>query len=242
MLLQSGYTDDIIKDEGTKQLIQTLTQGHFSGSSKALNKSQIDGLRTELMTTIRRFAWAQDLDPDSITMNTYEFNKGAYSEGKLDVSIKFPKVHNRRQIRSEIKNYLQIMHIGDWGNNEEKYIKPILETVDFTFDPEKKEVVFHVSSKVVKQCCDEYLKEKYKEFFPFFEDGQNIMLFSEFINNLLNSYKLQLRNYGEKILDPVQLKDSPFYTDVMHQVMKEGQARKQYLQAADTIKKVKFGL
>ena len=202
ILVDSGYTEDLIRDAGIQGLISTNVNGKFSNNSNNLNKSlnirEMNGLKKELLVAIKRYAWAKDLDPNSIFIETAGFNKGAYSEGKMDVSIRLPKVNNRRQIRSEIKNYADIFKIGTMGI---KYIKPILDSVYFTKDLAKNEIIFHVDGDIVEDCCNNFLQDKYTDWFPFIEDGNKILLFSEFIRNIVSTNRLELRNYGSRVFN-----------------------------------------
>lgn len=203
-LASSGYTTEIAEDLGIQSLIETLNKGHFKNNpSKKLSPAQLNGLKKELIVTIKRFMWAKDLDPRAVVFNTAEFNRGAYSEGKLDIGIKLPSVGNRRQVRSEVKSNTEIFKIGTLGDT---YLKPIFDNIVFSVNPETHSIKITLSAKKIREQCDAFLMDQHKEFFPFIEDGNSILLFSDFIENLIGkepTKQIELRNYGE----PIWVKD-----------------------------------
>jgi hypothetical protein len=226
-LLESGYTTEIIKDLGVQSLIETLQKGHFKDNpKKKLSAEQLKGLQKELVVTIKRFAWAKELDDSAIVVNTSGFDKSAYAEGKMDISIRLPKVKNRRQVRSEVKNYADIFKIGTLDSN---YLQPILDTLWFSVNTQTKEIIFHLDEQVIEEQCDAYLMDKYSNFFPFIEDGENILLFSDFIYNLTDSENgsknIELRNYGAPILTSQPL-ESEVQKEILEQVRLQGADRK----------------
>lgn len=239
-LYSAGYTAEIAEDIGTQSIIQTLQQGHFPNRTKPLTDRQIEGLRKELIITIKRFAWAKELDDDAVVINTVGFDRGAYSEGKLDIAIKLPKVHNRRQVRSEVKNYAEIFKIGTVG---QKYLQPILDSVWFSRDEEKNQIIFHINSLVVEECCNNFLLDKYKDWFPFIEDGSRIILFSDFIYNVIEGdKKIQLRNYGQQILTPIQIQENESYSKILQELRTQGHARKAMVSMLGNLKDSNYQL
>lgn len=239
-LYSAGYTAEIAKDMGTLAIIQTLQEGRFPNKSSSLTERQIEGLRKELIITIKRFAWAKELDDDAIVVNTVGFDRGAYSEGKLDIAIRLPKVHNRRQVRSEVKNYTEIFKIGTIG---QKYLKPILDSVWFSRDENKNEIIFHINSLVVEECCNNFLLDKYKDWFPFIEDGNKIVLFSDFIYNVIEGdKKIQLRNYGQRILTPIQIQENEQYGKILQELRRQGHARKAMVSMLGDLKNSNYQL
>lgn len=225
-LIENGYTTEIMEDLGVQSLIQTIQKGHFKNNpKKTLTAEQIRGLQRELIITIKRFAWAKDLDDSAIVINTEDFDKGAYSEGKFDIAIKLPKVQNRRQIRSEVKSYAEIFKIGTFGS---QYLQPILDNMWFSVNQQTKEIVFHLNDSIIEEQCDRFLMDKYDNFFPFVEDGKNILLFSDFIDNVTGTdatKQIELRNYGAPIMTPQPL-DGSTQTEILQQTALKGAERK----------------
>ena len=225
LLISGGYTNDIFTDIGVKNLMRAIQNKKFDNSTKILTKQQLDGLKKELEVTLKRFMWARDLDSTSIVFNTYGFDRGAYSEGKMDIVIKLPAVKNKRAVRSEVKNYTEIFKIGTLGQN---YISKILDSMWYSIDQNNKEIIFHLSGRIIEECCNDYLKDKYKDWFPMIEDGTNLLLFSDFIENIAGvngKYSLQLRNYGQPILKPIPLKNSDYAMNLA-QIAEEGKKHK----------------
>lgn len=226
VLAESGYSTDIVNDLGVQSLIETIKNKHFKNNpKKTLTKKQINGLQRELIVTIKRFVWAQDLDESSVVINTAEFDKGVNSEGKFDIAIKLPKVKNRRQVRSEVKSYAEIFKIGTLSS---QYLLPILDSLWFSVNQQTKEIVFHLNGDIVEEQCDRFLMDKYDNFFPFIEDGKNILLFSDFIENVAGeeaTKRIELRNYGKSIMTPQPLTGST-QNEILNQTVLTGAARK----------------
>jgi hypothetical protein len=225
-LAESGYSTEIVKDLGVQSLIQTIQKGHFKNSpKKQLKPEQIRGLQRELIVTIKRFAWAKDLDDRALVINTEDFDKGAYSEGKFDITVRLPKVQNRRQVRSEVKAYTEIFKIGTLGS---KYLQPILDSMWFSVNQQTKEIVFHLDDSIIEEQCDNFLMDKYDNFFPFIEDGKNILLFSDFIDNVTGSNatkRVELRNYDAPIMTSQSL-DGSTQVEILQKTALRGEERK----------------
>lgn len=233
---------EFIMDDGIKKLMNQIKNGQFEGSPKKLTDDQLRGLRRELLVSLKRFNWAKNLSPDAVTINTYKFEGGAYSEGRLDIAVQLnTRDTKQRQIRSEVKNYTEIFKIGslDFAS-----ISTIIKTAWFTVDRATNELKLHLSSDVIEDVCNEFLRHKYtrasdgrvENLFPIIEDGGEIILFSEFIENLSReepSKALQLRTYSNLgIYNNVSLTNPAGMTDWYAEIRnKEKEIRKQLLSA-----------
>ena len=56
VIYKKGYGLEIMEDLGIQSLIETLSTGQFSNNKKVLSPNQIEGLKKELLVTIRRHA------------------------------------------------------------------------------------------------------------------------------------------------------------------------------------------
>lgn len=202
ILVNSGYSDNLIGDIGIKKLASYISDKKFD-NGKLISNAQLEGLKKELITSIKRYVWAKDIDITALFYNTDKFG-GGLSAANADIIIKFPKVNNRKVFRSEVKNYLDIFHIGNLPKND---IDPILRTIYFELDKSKNQILIHINGNIVQECCDRFLLNKFNDSFPIMEDGKHIILFSEFIDSMKNT-KLNLRNEGEKILEPIFLNEN----------------------------------
>lgn len=231
--VQTSFKDstalsDFAADVGIRALINSIRKGGFvksDGKFKPLNDNELQGLRKELLISIQRYNWAKDLSKDAVLINTVGFDRGAYSEGKLDIAIKLnTRETKQRQIRTEVKNYTDIHKIASLDSNS---MNQIARTAWTSVDPKDNAIVIHLNSQVIEDVCNNFLLKKYKDnLFPFIEDGNNIILFSEFIENLAGedpNHALELRTYTDlDNFDKIQLVSQAHTADWYKELEKKG--------------------
>ena len=96
---------------------------------------------------------------------------------------------------------------------------------------------------MVEECCNNFLLDKYKDWFPFIEDGSRIILFSDFIYNVIEGdKKIQLRNYGQRILTPIQIQENESYSKILQELRTQGHARKAMVSMLGNLKDSNYQL
>lgn len=96
---------------------------------------------------------------------------------------------------------------------------------------------------MVEECCNNFLLDKYKDWFPFIEDGSRIILFSDFIYNVIEGdKKIQLRNYGQQILTPIQIQENESYSKILQELRTQGHARKAMVSMLGNLKDSNYQL
>lgn len=130
----------------------------------------------------------------------------------------------QRQIRTEVKNYTDIHKIASLDSNS---MNQIARTAWTSVDPKDNAIVIHLNSQVIEDVCNNFLLKKYKDnLFPFIEDGNNIILFSEFIENLAGedpNHALELRTYTDlDNFDKIQLVSQAHTADWYKELEKKG--------------------
>ncbi len=194
-LATSDDGKDYIAGQGFNQLWQEIQTGRWSTNDQLIGDIQLAGLKRELIIALSTADWMYGLDPKSITIETKDFT-GRHQEGRFDVMAKFSHAElgkgysKRRPIRLESKLHLDNFALGTINNHflynaQINWIK---------INGNNGQIAWTFNEQNLQSLIDIYLKEKYAQggewnksnILPMFTDGTEIMLFSEFIDNVVN--------------------------------------------------------
>lgn len=189
-----------IQSSGVKELGKSIRTKSFDGGKHILSDNMLKGLATEMVTSIKRFKWAKDLDVNATFENTSEYGRGAYGSELYDIAIKFDRgetINSRRMFRSEVKSNLEKFHIIG-KKMDQALIDMLLKDSTMRVVGDKLHLILKKTS--LEEMSETLLASKYlhEGNYPIFEDGHNIKLFSEIVESLKNDKYLidQIENYN----------------------------------------------
>lgn len=177
-----------IESAGIKELGKTIRAKSFDGGKHILSDAQLAGLAKEMITSIKRFKWAKDLDVNAYFENTSEFGRGAYGSELYDISIKFDRddtINSRRMFRSEVKSNLEHFHlIGK--KFDDALIDMLLKDSSMRILNNELHLILKKTS--LEEMSETLLASKYLDVgnYPIFEDSKDVKLFSEIVESLKN--------------------------------------------------------
>lgn len=188
---KTGITNlgvEFLSDELKNGKWINLKNGSRVVSKNSISPGGMQGLKREAKTLLGLHDWAKTLDPNSVTMDTVDFN-GRHQEGRFDIFIKFSKeatYGSRRPLRLENKKSLNDFVIGTLPDT----LWDAMEDVEIKRDSKGVlRAVVNFSSMKLRDVADAFLSDKYTKggtlnnanTLPIFTSGTDFLLFSEFI-------------------------------------------------------------